>query len=80
MHKKKKEVLILDTDNIVKTNFYNYKIFKKVKLEDVNEYLKNYLTYKEKINENDKKNFLEDFTTHEKNSLKYHLEKVYLSI
>ena len=78
--KKNKEVLILDTDNIVKTNFYNYKIFKKVKLEDVNEYLKNYLTYKEKINENDKKNFLEDFTTHEKNSLKYHLEKVYLSI
>ena len=76
--KKNKEVLILDTDNIVKTNFYNYKIFKKIKFENVNQYLKNYLNYKTKINENDKRKFLEDFITYEKNSLKYHLEKVYL--
>tara|TARA_Y100001970_G_scaffold197272_2_gene239969 strand:- start:10326 stop:11471 length:1146 start_codon:yes stop_codon:yes gene_type:complete len=77
--KKNKEVLILDTDNIIKTNFYNYKIFKKMKFEDVNEYLKSYLNYKVKINESDKKKFFEDFITYESNSLKYHLEKAYLT-
>tara|TARA_B100000965_G_scaffold280439_1_gene238297 strand:- start:15078 stop:16223 length:1146 start_codon:yes stop_codon:yes gene_type:complete len=77
--KKNKEVLILDSENIVNTNFYNYNIFNKIKPENINLYLKNYLNNKIKTNENDKKKFLEDFITYENNSLKYHLEKVYLT-
>ena len=78
--KKNKEVLIIDNGSLENTNFYNYEIFKKINIENVYQYLENNLSKDIKLDEENKKKFLKDFITYENNSLKYHLEKIYLNI